>query len=192
MDHSTEGVTLLTQYVVDVLEVVEQLGYSTEALYVLVANHDLKNPYAHLPMSLYNTLCDKVEELYGEKVIREVGLRIGQTAFQILQENGVIAQDPSVCEVMEGIEIAAETTISDPQNRGWEILESSPKQMRMRRTQTFHSKLQLGLLRGLAAQSPEVLPDSVMVVFAKQVAQGDEFDEYLITWKSSQGELLPN
>jgi hypothetical protein len=69
--------------------------------------------------------------------------------------------------------------IKDPEKRGWEIVETGPKHIVMRRTQTFNSTLQFGLLDELVRKTKVVSP---RVEYIKSVAEGDEFDDYKISW----------
>jgi hypothetical protein len=49
----------------------------------------------------------------------------------------------------------------------------------MRRTQNFNSILQLGLLKGLVQKTGVRL---VEVKYLRSVAEGADYDDYLITW----------
>jgi hypothetical protein len=52
----------------------------------------------------------------------------------------------------------------------------------MRRTQTFNSSLQFGLLETLISKTGVLFPS---VDLQKSVEKGDEYDEYLISWKGT-------
>jgi hypothetical protein len=71
--------------------------------------------------------------------------------------------------------------IEDPEGRGWEILADTSVSLHMKRTQTFNSKLQFGLLEGLI-QKAKV--SKVKVSYLKEVSEGDEFDEYFVAWEN--------
>lgn len=73
----------------------------------------------------------------------------------------------------------AATVIKDPEKRGWEIVESGPKYIIMRRTQTFNRTLQFGLLDELIRKTKVLSPK---VEYVKEVSKGDEYDEYKISW----------
>jgi len=49
----------------------------------------------------------------------------------------------------------------------------------MRKTQTFNTTLQIGLLDGLIRKSGVF---GVQVILQKEVKLGAEFDEYMISW----------
>lgn len=165
MDNSTENVTLLAGYVADVLETVKELGHPTEGLEVIIADYPLDNPYKQLPMEVYNAACNWVESELGEENVLEVGKKIGSRVYDILVDNHIITTDANVIEIMEGLEIAASTTIQDPQERGWELSEQTDTSIVMKRTQTFNSKLQFGLLEGLVKRCPTVTQESVSVKY---------------------------
>jgi len=183
MDNSTENVTLLAGYVSDVIDTVKELGHATEGLEAILAGFPLENPYKQIPMEIYNNACNWVENELGEKNVIEVGKKIGARAYDILVDNHIITPDANVIEIMEGIEIAASTTIQDPKERGWELLTQTETSIVMRRTQTFNSRLQFGLLERLAERCPTVEKDSVSIKYLQEVVKGADFDEYEVTWK---------
>ncbi|WP_027001207.1 hypothetical protein [Hugenholtzia roseola] len=184
MNHSTENVTLLAQFITDVLTAVEALNLQIDSEFVaeIKTKADLTDPYNQVPMQAYNDLCAWVEQHLGRDAIVSVGEQIGKTVYQILLENNLISELASVEEILGGLEIAASSTIQDPQERGWDILENGTNTALMRRTQTFNSLLQFGLLYGLVAQAPAIDVDSIDIFYEKSIAQGDDFDEYRIKW----------
>jgi hypothetical protein len=126
MNHSTENVTLLAQFILDVLTAIETLNLEIDADFVsnIKENTDLTDPYNQVPIASYNELCSWVEQHLGKEAIVAVGEKIGKTVYQILIENGLITESSSVEEILNGLEVAASSTIQDPEERGWEILES--------------------------------------------------------------------
>lgn len=180
MDYSTEDVTLLVVFVNDILREVEKLSVDDKELREMVKGYPLNSPYSHLPIEVYNNMCAWVETRLGDDVLQNIAQNIGETVFEGLTANMIIDEDSSPLQIMEGLEIAADSMVSDPKHRGWEILENGPNSIRMRRTQTFNSRLQLGLIKGLIEKSGA---KNVYVSYAKEIAQGADFDEYLITWE---------
>jgi hypothetical protein len=180
MNNSTEGVTLLAAFINDVIEEVKQLNIDTAVLLSYAKGHDIGNIYNHVPMQVYNDMCAWVEENLGEETLRQIGRNIGETVYKGLLSNHIIQTDTTPSALMEGLAIAASAMINDPHDRGWEIIKSDSNSLEMRRTQTFNSKLQLGLLTGLMEKCPKV--STVEVKYTKEIAKGDEFDEYLIQW----------
>lgn len=186
MNQSTEGVTLIAQYLQDVIDVTEKLNYDSTAIKAIASKISLENPFEHVPMAIYNEMCQKVEDDFGIDAVRKVGEQIGETVHTVLSENNIIQGDDDPFAIIAGLEIAATSTVQDPEGRGWEILEEDEdgKRLVMRRTQTFNSQLQFGLLKGLISKSPKVEPDSISVKYLFEVAKGDDFDDYEITWQN--------
>lgn len=180
MNNSTENVTLLAAFINDVVAEVSKLNIDMKELLAYADGYDIKNIYNHVPIKVYNDMCAWVENKLGEESLKNIGRNIGETVYGGLLSNGIIQENTTPLALMEGLVIAASAMIDDPQDRGWEIVASDSNSLEMCRTQTFNSKLQLGLLRGLMEKCPEV--QSVSVTYTKEVAKGDEFDHYLIRW----------
>jgi len=180
MDNSTEKVTLLAVFINDVLTEVEKLNVDKTPIATMTKGYDLTNPYNHVPITIYNNLCAWVEETLGEPTIIAVGRNIGETVYQTLNENGIIQANSSPIDVIEGLIIAAASMIQDDKERGWEVVHTDNTSIQMKRTQTFNSKLQFGLLKGLVSKCASV--KNVEVSYLSQVANGNEFDKYLVQW----------
>lgn len=183
MNHSTENVSLWAAFILDILREADNLQSSTDTqpLKDMVSSHDLSNPFEMLPLQLYNEMCAWAETNLGEEAIIKMGFAIGETVYPNLIENGIIDEDSAPLDVIEGLIIAAESMIEDPEGRGWEILADTSVSLHMKRTQTFNSKLQFGLLEGLI-QKAKV--SKVKVSYLKEVSEGDEFDEYFVAWEN--------
>ncbi|MCU0446581.1 MAG: hypothetical protein MUE85_16870 [Microscillaceae bacterium] len=179
MNNNTENVTLLTAFILDVMREVEKEVDDLRECKKIIASVNLQNPYQHIPIEIYNELCAWVEHQLGLEVLIRVGYNIGETAYTALIENAIIEKNASPLATLKGLVIAAESMIEDPENRGWQILEAGEKSILIRRTQTFNSQLQLGVLKGLVEKSGK---NKVTVDYAKSVANGDEFDDYLVAW----------
>jgi len=85
----------------------------------------------------------------------------------------------SPLDVMKALIITARLGVQDPKKRGWEIVSHTDKSILMRKTQTFNTTLQIGLLDGLIRKSGVF---GVQVILQKEVKFGAEFDEYMISW----------
>jgi hypothetical protein len=180
MNNSTEGVTLLTVFINDVIEEVSKLNIDTTPILAYAEGYDISDLYSHVPIHIYNDMCAWVEKNLGEETLRQIGRNIGETVYEGLLSNQIIQEDTTPSALMEGLAIIASAMINDPHDRGWEIIKSDSNNLEMRRTQTFNSKLQIGLLTGLMEKCPKV--STVEVKYTKEVAKGDEFDEYLVHW----------
>jgi hypothetical protein len=181
MDNSTDGVTLLAVFINDVLMEIQKMNVSQKDVENIIEGHDISNPYVHVPIKIYNDLCTWVEKNLGEQAIIQVGKNIGETVYPALIENGIIGADAKPIEIMEGLVIAAASMIKDHKERGWEIVSENKDSIVMKRTQTFNSKLQIGLLNGLVSKC--ALVKNIRVNYLKQVDKGDEYDEYIIQWE---------
>lgn len=179
MDNSTENVTLFAVFINDILKNYETKKEDYAELFELVKGYDLSDPFNKVPMSLYNELCQWIEENLGKFNLIRVGRNIGETVHTTLVTNKIIHENASPLEIMEALSKVAKEMVQDPKNRGWNILSHNSDKIIMQRTQTFNSKLQLGLLDGLVRKSGVF---SVNVDYVKSIEKGDEFDEYMISW----------
>ena len=179
MDNSTENVTLFAVFINDILKNYEDKKDDYLELFDLVKGYDLSDPYNKVPISLYNELCQWIEDNLGKFNLIRVGRTIGETVHTSLVMNNFISDSASPVEIMQALAKVAKEMVQDPKNRGWNILSSENNKIVMQRTQTFNSKLQLGLIDGLVRKSGVY---SVNVDYVKSVEKGDEFDEYMITW----------
>ncbi len=131
------------------------------------------------PMSLYNEICDWVEEHLGSASLERAGENIGDRAYAQMRSLGTISESSTPGDILLQLKHAADTMIQDPKKRGWEILKNEPNRARLRRTQTFHCILQEGLLRSLVQRAPV---RSVTVSHIRCTRRGDEFCEYEVRW----------
>jgi hypothetical protein len=180
MDNSTEKVTLYAAFVNDVLNVYKDKPDFYGPLSRMAAGQDLSNPFNKVPMQTYNEMCNWIEKNIGRVNTKKVGREIGKTAFEGMKQHKLIGDKPAPLQVMEALVAVAGQMIQDPKRRGWEIISSTSNSIVMRRTQTFNSSLQFGLLETLISKSNVFSPT---VDLLKSVEKGDEYDEYLITWK---------
>lgn len=179
MNNSTENVTLIAAFVLDIISQYDGKPEFQNHLKKMAADYDLSDPMRHVPMQLYNDMCGWIERQIGETNAKRLGRKIGNTAYQSMIQMDLVKEGASPLELMEGLKKVAELVIIDPEKRGWEITERRRKEIVMRRTQTFNSVLQFGLLDELIRKTSVYSPK---VEYAKSVANGDEYDEYSITW----------
>jgi hypothetical protein len=179
MDHSSENVTLMAAFVIDILKNYQDKKNEYKELFELASTLDLSDPMNKVSMTVYNEMCNWIEKNLGKFNLIRVGRNVGETAFDGMMQFGLIKSGAKPLEVMQGLVQVASSMIQDPKGRGWEIVSSEPKAIVIKRTQTFNSKLQLGLLDGLIRKSGVA---GVKVDYVKEVAAGAEFDEYKITW----------
>lgn len=164
MNHSTEGVTLYALFINDILNLYQDKKEEFAPLFKIAEGYDLSDPFGKVPMQVYNDMCNWLEQELGQFNLIRVGRQIGESVY-----NG-----------MKALVYAASTMVQDPQGRGWEIVSYDKSSIVMRRTQTFNSKLQLGLLSGLAYKCKNVF--GVTVDYQEKEADGAEYDTYIIRW----------
>jgi len=179
MDQSTENVTLAAAFVLDILNMYKDKPEYYAHLSKMTEGMNLTNPMNQVSMEVYNNMCHWIESQIGQANTRILGRKIGNTAFQAMVSNKLITEKATPLQAMQGLATVAGAMIKDPKKRGWEIVESGPKHIIMRRTQTFNSTLQFGLLDEIVRKTGVLSPK---VEYAKSVLRGDEFDEYKITW----------
>ena len=178
MNNSTEGVTLNAVFINDILGFYDKKEYPE--LYRLVRDVDLSAPDNKVPIDVYNKLCDWIEENLGKFNLIKVGRKIGETVYQVFIQYQMIQADAQPIDVLKALQTVAATMIQDPEGRGWVIVANEPQRIVMRRTQTFNSQLQLGLLDGLVRKTGK---RKVEVTYFKEVQAGADFDEYQISWE---------
>jgi hypothetical protein len=182
MNNSTENVTLDAVFVNDILKIYQDRKEPLyQPLLKMAQAYDLSDPSAKIPIQLYNDMCSWLERELGPANLRRVGMQIGETVYEVLKNSGSLSANPEPIELINGLVYSASIMIQDPEKRGWVVIESKPNVIILRRTQTFNSILQIGLLRGLVQKTGVKM---VEVEYIKSVAKGDEYDDYLITWSS--------
>lgn len=180
MNITTEKVTLYAVFVNDILNLYrDKKDAFAQPLFQMTQGYDLSAPFNKVPMDLYNEMCSWLEQELGPANLRKVGVQIGETVFDALSGSGSLPANPQPLDLLNGLVYAAANMIQDPEGRGWQVLEAKDKRIVMRRTQTFNSILQLGLLRGLVQKTGVKL---VEVKYLRSVAEGADYDDYLVTW----------
>jgi|SRR6185312_12506641 len=178
MDNTTDGVTLLTGFVFDVLEEYKGMKRVCGPAFEMAASLDPRRPDEFCPIALYNDVCGWIEKNVGAASIRKAGMAIGSRVFDAIVKANKMSE-PTPLAMMQSLKWAASTMIRDPKQRGWEILEGEDGRIVMRRTQTFNCMMQEGLLLALVERTKVEAPD---VAHDKCVSRGDEFCEYTLTW----------
>jgi hypothetical protein len=177
MNESTEGVTLLTSFVFDVLREYEAMQKVCRPAFDMAKDLD-RSPGVYCSMNIYNDVCTWIEQNIGSASIRKAGIAIGSRIY-----DNIIAQskikDATPLAMMESLKWAASVMIRDPQGRGWEIYECQATSLVMRRTQTFNCVMQEGLLLSLVDRTGVLGPD---VEHRACTRRGDEFCEYRLSW----------
>ncbi len=180
MNNSTQGVTLYAGFVFDLLDCFRDESSTFAApLFEMAAGLDPAEPTALVPIQLYNDMCTWIEETLGSASVRRAGIAIGNRAYDQMIKDELLAANATPIEMMAELRRVASFMIQDPLERGWEILESRPGRVVMRRTQTFNCQLQDGLLLSLAKRTKVI---SALVDHFHCTRHGDEFCDYAVTW----------
>ena len=178
MDESTDGVTLLTGFVFDVLGEYEDTRRLCEPAFAMASKLDPNRLDDWCSIEIYNNICDWIEENVGGASIRRAGVAIGARAFANIVKEGKI-EEPTPRAMMDALAWAASVMIRDPKARGWEIVDGTATSIRMRRTQTFNCLLQEGLLLSLIEKTGVLMPS---VSHVKCTRRGDDYCEYDLKW----------
>ncbi len=179
MNNSTNGVSLYAAFIQDVLKNYKDSNDDYNKLISFANGYDISQPFNLIPMEVYNNMCNWIEENFGKFNLIRVGRNIGETAYQGMLNNNLFLSDATPTQIMEALVIVASQMIQDKSGRGWKIVEKKANFVVMQRTQTFNSVLQLGLLDGLIRKTGV---SGIKVEYIKEVANGDEFDEYKVSW----------
>lgn len=180
MNHSTEGVTLYALFINDILNLYQDKKEEFAPLFKMAEGYDLSDPFGKVPIQVYNDMCNWLEHELGQFNLIRVGRQIGESVYSSMKANNVINDKSTPLDYMKALVYAASTMVQDPQGRGWEIVSHDKSSIVMRRTQTFNSKLQLGLLSGLVYKCKNVF--GVTVDYQEKEADGAEYDTYIIRW----------
>jgi hypothetical protein len=178
MDTSTNGVTLVSGFVLDVLTEYQHLKRVCGPAFEMAKGVDPAKPDVLVSIDVYNGICSWIEENVGAMSMRQAGIAIGVRIFDNIVKTGKVPH-PTPLTIMEALKWAASVMIQDPKGRGWEIIGSNDYSVTMRRTQTFNCTMQEGLLVSLVERTGVEGSD---VEHYKCTKRGDEFCEYKLTW----------
>ncbi len=180
MNESTDDVTLYSGFIFDLLVNYESSRTTfSSALFEMAEGLDPAHPTTKVPIALYNQMCSWIEDNFGASNLRLAGSEIGRRVYDQMQGDPAMQTKPDPREMMTQLASVASEMIQDPQKRGWEILESEPGLIVMRRTQTFNCVLQEGLLQSLV-QLCDVKLVAVRHRHCKR--DGADFCDYAVSW----------
>ncbi|HVJ89094.1 MAG TPA: hypothetical protein VM580_04765 [Labilithrix sp.] len=175
MDPSTQGVTLMSEFVLDILAEYEHVRDVCAPAFEMARS---VKPGGWVRIDLYNDVCSWIEENVGSVSMRQTGIAIGARAYEAILKSGTITA-PTPLAMMEALRWAATVTVRDPRGRGWEIIESTDKSVTMRRTQTFNCTVQEGVLVSFIEKTGV---EGIDVDHYTCTRRGDEFCQYRLTW----------
>ena len=179
MNESVENVSLSSIFVKNVLDLYKDNDKLYQELMQMTEGYDLSSAMQFVPIRIYNNICGWIENELGEANAHKLGRKIGDTAYIFMIKNKLIDESATPFQIMHSLKKVASSVIKDPENRGWEILEESQSFMVLRRTQTFNGTIQFGMLYELLSRANILAPK---VEYIKKLSNGDQFDEYKVSW----------
>jgi hypothetical protein len=178
MNQSTDGVSLMTGFVFDVLAEYQNVRKLCGPAFELASGLDPARLDEWCPMQLYNDVCTWIEINVGASSIRRAGVSIGSRIHaRAVAGRQIDTADPLA--MVEAVAWAATTMVRDPEGRGFEIRAREPKRIEVRRTQTFNCLLQEGLLLALVERTGVLMPSVRQI---RCTRQNDEYCDYEIRW----------
>jgi hypothetical protein len=175
MNESTEGVTILTGFVFEVLAEYSSARKLCAPAFALADELDPARLDAWCDIALFNDVCGWIEEHVGASSIRRTGAAVGGRLY----DHGLAPAAAEPLAVMEAVSGAARTLIRDPEGRGFEIRSHLPKRIEMRRTQTFNCVLQEGVLLALVERTGVVMPSVRQI---RCTRHNHEYCDYEVRW----------
>ncbi|NJK85756.1 MAG: hypothetical protein HC906_07090 [Bacteroidales bacterium] len=149
MDNSTDNVMVMGAFFHSVMDIYKEKESVYRELQRIVNGLDLSVPNKMHPMAKYNELLDWIDHSLGAANAKITGKSIGQTVFDFMVSQNMIKEDASASDIMNALVQLANVVISDPKKRGWVILVNESERLVMRKTQTFNTNVQFGVLEGL-------------------------------------------
>lgn len=179
MDESTDGVTLHSVFILKVVEPFRGMERLCAPLFEMVAPVEAADPRAPAPIQLYNDVCAWIEQHLGVASLRAAGQSIGKNAFERMRRERELAPEATPEEALTALARAVLSTIHDPKQRGWDVLEAVEGRIRLRRTQTFNCVMQEGVILAMVEATGVTLP---RVEHRRCTRKGEEFCEYEVRW----------
>ena len=182
MNPSTDGVTIYSGFIADLLKIFEDRREEMAPLFALGADYDGLTEHRQVPIRAYNDVCQWIEDFIGVGAIIQAGVVLGERIVGNLRSMGQLEGEVSGHRMMSLLAEIATGMIDDPLERGWEILDVHDHGLFMRRTQTFNCMLQQGLITGLLRRTTARFPLCRQV---RCVRLGDPFCLYEVQWRSN-------
>lgn len=181
MDDQTSNVTIDAWTISDILKNYQgkESDYSYKELFDMVKGYDLSKPANKLPISLYVDMCNWIETKLGKFNLIKIGRNIGESTYRVMLEKNLANEASSPLDIMNALVITAQKGVRDEKKRGWIVLEHADRKIIMRKTQVFNASIQLGMLDYLVRKAKVM---GVKVELVGEIAKGNEFDDYQITW----------
>ncbi|MFC2138700.1 hypothetical protein ACFLTE_11045 [Bacteroidota bacterium] len=144
-----------------------------------LTNLDISNPLVQISLDLFNDIVEWIERELGSANLKMIGIIMGETAFKDLRSRNKINEKLSPKEAIEKLPMVSQSLIIDPLNRNWKILEISDNFARIKKSQIFHTTIQIGIIESFIRKAGVVFPRTRLV---RDYKKGPAFDEFEITW----------
>ncbi len=186
MNDMTKSTTLKAAWVTHLLQEIQQRPEPIDNTVLMdyCEAYDLGQSSCMVPLQVYQDICDWIEQELGEQAILEIGFQIGENTFQDLMEEGKIDAQAKPQRLLEELQTTTDTMVRDPRGKNWEIAEIQEQSIKMSLNQNFHSKLQLGLLRGFVQKCTSI--NEVEVSYQPKETAENGQEECIIYWQNRQ------
>lgn len=154
-------------------------GDITKELFKKASQYDMNDPNAQIPLSFVNELIEWIEKEFGQANLKMIGSILGETAYEELKSRNVLPEKATPKEVIEKLILVVQALIQDPFNRKLQVLEIQNNFARVRRSQTFHTTVQTGIIESFIRKAGVNFPRTRLI---KDYTKGPAYDEYEITW----------
>jgi hypothetical protein len=175
---STQGVTLISSFVFDVLSEYQNVRKLCGPAFELAAGLDPSRTDEWCSIDVYNGVCRWIEENVGSSSVRRAGAAVGARLFERMRTRGLAVHAEPI-DVLTMLAATATQVVRDPLHRGWEVEQRDPRLIEMRRTQTFNCILQEGLVLALVEKTGVLMPSVRQV---RCTRQEDEYCEFEVRW----------
>lgn len=179
MDQSTDGVYMHAIFFEDFLHIYKHQEDVYRQLVQILATADIAKTEMMLPIVVYNQMCSYIEKQLGPDQTILLGWNLSQTVFTVINASNQLSANATPLQTMELMCTASRLLLDDPKHRGLDIVSHAPGRIVIRRTQTFHSLVQVGIISCFIEKTGVPLP---RVSYLHRLADGAPFDEYLVTW----------
>ncbi len=178
MNTSTEGVTLVSAYIFEVLAEYQSVRKLCGPAFELAAALDPSRGDEWCSIDVYNGICAWIEANVGASSVRRAGAAVGGRLYDRMVSRG-LCHTAEPLAVYKMLQMFASQVVRDPHGRGWEINQREPRLIEMRRTQTFNCIVQEGILLALVEKTGVLMPSVRQV---RCTRQGDEFCDFEVRW----------
>lgn len=173
-----DDVTVPVALVLDLVDECRHLGAVANPLVKMTRHLDANRPSDRCSIDLLNDASDWIERELGMTSVRLAGRQVGHRYYAAMRTLG-LPEVPTTMQLMRTLEDASRKIVSDPQDRGWELLRHDQQSAVMRNTGDTNCVLSEGVLLSLMDHA------GVAGVHVRQVTcsrRGAEHCDFEISW----------